>query len=243
MGLYSYFCLLFDERLKKVKPQVRLKEYLIEHFVHVLVCLPYPGELITHLGSQPQSLLCDLLVPLRQDKARVFLKLAGELFDNLRLVEVGSLGFVKQGGLLPFLNIHQLQIVEPLLNQLQMRQVGKVFFDRLDAFVGIGIDGVGFRVDDRTELEDKLLEPKEVELLRFPLVEQLYIDVSHQVLDFVLGGQEEELVVFEELDDFDSLEGLVSLAVVLKVYVASDCILTAGVPEKYVPHDLVVLLE
>jgi hypothetical protein len=121
--------------------------------------------------------------------------------------------------------------------------VGKVFLDSLDPFVGIGIDGMSLRVDDRTELEDKLLEPKEVEFLRFSLVEQLDIDVSHQVLDFVLGGQEEELVVFEELDDFDSFEGLVSLAVVLKVDIAPGCILTAGVPEKNVSHDLVILLE
>jgi hypothetical protein len=121
VGLYPYFSLLFDERLNNVKSQVRLKEYFIEHFVHVFVCLAYPSELITHLGSQLQSLLCDLLVPLRQDETRVFFKLAGELFDNFRLVEVGSLRLVKQGGLFPLLNINQLQVVEPFLDKLQMR--------------------------------------------------------------------------------------------------------------------------
>jgi hypothetical protein len=50
---------------------------------------------------------------------------------------------------------------------------------------------VGLCVNEGTELNDELLETHEIELLGLSLVEQLYVEVSHQVLDLIFICEEE----------------------------------------------------
>lgn len=73
----------------------------------------------------------------------------------------------------------------------------------------------------------------------FP-VEQLDIEVSNQELNFVAVGEKEQLVVFEELDDFDDADGFLPQLIVLKPIDAFDRVHGVGVFGEQIPHGFMV---
>jgi len=121
--------------------------------------------------------------------------------------------------------------------------MSKIFFDRLNSFIRVCIYRVSLGIDNGTELNDKLLKAKEIEIHSLTFIEQFNINISHKTLNLIFGGQEEEFVVFEELNNFHHVESFVSLFVVLKVEITLCAILAARVLEKNVPHNLVIFLE
>ena len=121
--------------------------------------------------------------------------------------------------------------------------MSKIFFDRLNSFIRVCIYRVSLGIDNGTELNDKLLKAKEIEIHSLTFIEQFNINISHKTLNLIFGGQEEEFVVFEELNNFHHVERFVSLFVVLKVEITLCAILAARVLEKNVPHNLVIFLE
>jgi len=124
-----------------------------------------------------------------------------------------------------------------------MGKMSKIFFDRLNSFIRVCIYRVSLGIDNGTELNDKLLKAKEIEIHSLTFIEQFNINISHKTLNLIFGGQEEEFVVFEELNNFHHVESFVSLFVVLKVEITLCAILAARVLEKNVPHNLVIFLE
>lgn len=121
--------------------------------------------------------------------------------------------------------------------------MSKIFFDRLNSFIRVCIYRVSLGIDNGTELNDKLLKAKEIEIHSLTFIEQFNINISHKTLNLIFGGQEEEFVVFEELNNFHHVESFVSLFVVLEVEITLCAILAARVLEKNVPHNLVIFLE
>jgi len=124
-----------------------------------------------------------------------------------------------------------------------MGKMSKIFFDRLNSFIRVCIYRVSLGIDNGTELNDKLLKAKEIEIHSLTFIEQFNINISHKTLNLIFGGQEEEFVVFEELNNFHHVESFVSLFVVLEVEITLCAILAARVLEKNVPHNLVIFLE
>jgi len=124
-----------------------------------------------------------------------------------------------------------------------MGKMSKIFFDRLNSFIRVCIYRVSLGIDNGTELNDKLLKAKEIEIHSLTFIEQFNINISHKTLNLIFGGQEKEFVVFEELNNFHHVESFVSLFVVLKVEITLCAILAARVLEKNVPHNLVIFLE
>jgi len=121
--------------------------------------------------------------------------------------------------------------------------MSKIFFDRLNSFIRVCIYRVSLGIDNGTELNDKLLKAKEIEIHSLTFIEQFNINISHKTLNLIFGGQEKEFVVFEELNNFHHVESFVSLFVVLEVEITLCAILAARVFEKNVPHNLVIFLE
>lgn len=124
-----------------------------------------------------------------------------------------------------------------------MGKMSKIFFDRLNSFIRVCIYRVSLGIDNGTELNDKLLKAKEIEIHSLTFIEQFNINISHKTLNLIFGGQEKEFVVFEELNNFHHVESFVSLFVVLEVEITLCAILAARVLEKNVPHNLVIFLE
>jgi len=124
-----------------------------------------------------------------------------------------------------------------------MGKMSKIFFDRLNSFIRVCIYRVSLGIDNGTELNDKLLKAKEIEIHSLTFIEQFNINISHKTLNLIFGGQEKEFVVFEELNNFHHVESFVSLFVVLEVEITLCAILAARVFEKNVPHNLVIFLE
>lgn len=66
-------------------------------------------------------------------------------------------------------------------------------------YLSVTLEGDGMRPREHheRELHYTLFEPTEVELLRFPLLHHLDVDVTHQQLVLSWVGQEEQLVVLQ----------------------------------------------
>jgi hypothetical protein len=73
-----------------------------------------------------------------------------------------------------------------------------------------------FGEDNGTKLYDKLLKPDVIKFLRFPLIQQLDIDIPDKILYFRVGGQKVHFVVFEELDEFDNRYSLFALLALIE---------------------------
>lgn len=102
---------------------------------------------------------------------------------------------------------------------------------------------MGLGVDESAELNDELLETHEIKLLSLSLVEQLHVEISHQILDFVFICKKEQFEVLEELDEFNHTEGFKSFLVILEVDIRFDGILAAGIFEEKRAKDSMVLFE
>ena len=110
----------------------------------------------------------------------------------------------------------------------------KIFLDSLNTSIRIRIDCMSFCVNESAKLNYKLLETNEVQLLSFSFMKKLDIKIPHKRLNFILGCQEEQFVIFQELDDFNDIKSLVSLLVIFEVHICMTlyCVFTACVLEE-----------
>lgn len=79
------------------------------------------------------------------------------------------------------------------------------------------INCVCFREDYCSKLNNKVFKTWKIQILVLSFILQLNIDISDQILNLVVACQEEELVVFEELDKLDCIDELFSGLVVFKI--------------------------
>lgn len=68
--------------------------------------------------------------------------------------------------------------------------------------------------------------------MRFSFAKELNIKVPDEGLDLILGSEEEELEVFEKLDEFYHIQSLISLFIVFEVGISLGCVHTTSVLEE-----------
>lgn len=85
-----------------------------------------------------------------------------------------------------------------------MGEMSKALFDYFNSLIGVCIYSMGFSVDQSTELDDELLESKEIQLLSLSFFQKLDIKISNKVLNFIFVSQKEQFEVLEELDELDN---------------------------------------
>jgi hypothetical protein len=100
-----------------------------------------------------------------------------------------------------------------------------------------------FGEDNSTKLYDKLLKPNVIKFLRFPLIQQLNIDIPDKILYFRVGGQKVHFVVFEELDEFDNRYSFFAFLALVEGSRLTSGIHAVGVFEEEVAEEAVVLFE
>ncbi len=124
-----------------------------------------------------------------------------------------------------------------------MGQMTEVFLDGLYPFVCIGIDRMSLGVYGGAKLYDELLEAKKIEFLRFSLIKELDIKVSNKRLNFLLCCEKEQFEIFQELNQFNNFQSLVSFFVFLKVGGSFCGVHATGILEKDCPKNSMVSFE
>lgn len=162
-----------------MNPQIWVKQYFIQDLVNILVWGVNLLVFLAELRHKFQWFLTYFFVSFRKDKWWILLYFLCELFNHFSFIEICSLRLIEKWSFLPLFNKDKFQIVEPLLNKLKMRKMTKGFLDDFNTFVGICIDCVSLSVSQCTKLDNKLLKPIEIQLLRLSFLEQLYIQISH----------------------------------------------------------------
>lgn len=79
-----------------------------------------------------------------------------------------------------------------------MTKMIQIFLHILASLRSLRIESMRFGEDNGRKLDKEMLEANEIQLLGFSFVEKFDVDVSDQVMDLVVIGQEEKFVIFEE---------------------------------------------
>lgn len=127
--------------------QLGFKQDLVQHLINVHVGLLEFLDFVTEFSSQLQSLLSDFLITLRKDKRWILLELFSEFLYHFGLIEICSLWLIEKRCFFSFFDEDQFEIVEPLLNKLQMREMAEAFLYHFHAFVCICVYSVSLGVN------------------------------------------------------------------------------------------------
>lgn len=99
-----------------------------------------------------------------------------------------------------------------------MTHMDEAFLHGFSALGGLGVDGVAFGEDDSCKLDQEVLEADKIEILgSLLLIQQFDVDVADQVLHLRVVGQEEQLVVLQELYHLHHADCFFPCLVVLEV--------------------------
>ena len=178
-----------------MKAHIFIQDF-IEHFIYINEAFLELRDVVADFGFGDEDFVGDFFVALGEDKVGVFFEFFVEFFNDLGLVEVGSLWFIKDSGFLTFLYKHSPQVIKPVSNNLTMGQMHKFLLDIFFPFRRLRSNSMWLGKNNRTELNQELLKPQIIQLLGLPLIQQLDIDISYQILHLTIRSQEIQLILF-----------------------------------------------
>lgn len=174
-------------------------------------------DVFSDLGDKVNDLVSNFLVSFGQDEAWIFLYFLIELLDNLTLIKISCFWLIEHCRLLSLLNVDQPDIVKDLFQELRMAEMIKILLDHFRTLRGLGVQRMRFREYNGRKLHQKVLKANKIKLLRFPLIQQLNINIPNQIMNLVIISQEEQFVIFQKFDRLDQIQSLFPYLIIFEI--------------------------
>ena len=116
------------------------------------------------------------------------------------------------------LNENHFNMMKKLHKKLKMGQM----IETIDSIVSSPCCYLVFGEDHCAKLNQEVLKTSEVKFLCFPSIQQLYVNISDNLPDFITICQEKQLVILEKFDQLHDIDDLFSCLVILKTDGAFD---------------------